>query len=102
VLLFAAAAALSALRGWPDMFRRSAAIPQNFKELRGRALKGFKVAAPRESVARGHGGWSTAIPCSIRSSARSKSRIRTVAAAAAAYEQARTLIARRKPRCFRP
>ena len=49
-LLFAAAVALSACEVGPDYVPALAPGTQNFKELRGRALAGFKVATPRESV----------------------------------------------------
>ena len=50
MLLCAAAVALSACEVGPDYVPALAPVPQNFKELRGRALAGFKVATPRESV----------------------------------------------------
>ena len=92
VLLFAAAAALSACEVGPDYVPALAAIPQNFKELRGRALKGFKVAAPRESV--DAGPWWLVYRDPVLDSLERQVEIsnQTVAAAAAAYEQARTLI----------
>ena len=92
VLLFAAAAALSACEVGPDYVPALAPIPQNFKELRGRALKGFKVAAPRESV--DAGPWWLVYRDPVLNSLERQVEIsnQTVAAAAAAYEQARTLI----------
>jgi len=92
VLLFAAAAALSACEVGPDYVPALAPIPQNFKELRGRALKGFKVAAPRESV--DAGPWWLVYRDPVLDSLERQVEIsnQTVAAAAAAYEQARTLI----------
>ena len=92
VLLFAAALALSACEVGPDYVPALAPIPQNFKELRGRALKGFKLAAPRESV--DAGPWWLVYRDPVLDSLERQVEIsnQTVAAAAAAYEQARTLI----------
>ncbi|MGC1860398.1 MAG: transporter, partial [Methylocystis sp.] len=91
-LLFAAAVALSACEVGPDYVPALAPIPQNFKELRGRALNGFKVAAPRESV--DAGPWWLVYRDPVLDSLERQVEIsnQTVAAAAAAYEQARTLI----------
>ena len=92
VLLFAAAVALSACEVGPDYVPALAPVPQNFKELRGRALEGFKVATPRESV--DAGPWWLVYRDPVLDSLERQVEIsnQTVAAAAAAYEQARTLI----------
>ncbi len=92
VLLFAAAVALSACEVGPDYVPALAPVPQNFKELRGRALAGFKVATPRESV--DAGPWWLVYRDPVLDSLERQVEIsnQTVAAAAAAYEQARTLI----------
>ena len=90
-LLFAAVA-LSACEVGPDYVPALAPVPENFKELRGRALKGFKVAAPRDSV--DAGPWWQVYKDPVLDSLERQVEIsnQTVAAAAAAYEQARTLI----------
>jgi NodT family efflux transporter outer membrane factor (OMF) lipoprotein len=71
----------------PDYFREAAPVSTNFKE-----IKGWKVATPRDSVARG-AWWSPyrdpRLDLLLRQVEISN---QTVAASAAAYEQARALV----------
>ena len=92
LVAFRGGVALSACEVGPDYVPALAPVPQNFKELRGKALKGFKVAAPRESV--DAGPWWLVYKDPVLDSLERQMEIsnQTVAAAAAAYEQARTLI----------
>jgi NodT family efflux transporter outer membrane factor (OMF) lipoprotein len=86
------AIALSACTVGPDYVPATAPTPEDFKELRGKAFKGWKVAAPRDSV--DTGPWWQAYRDPMLDSLETQVEIsnQTVAAAAAAYEQARTLI----------
>ncbi len=92
VLLLVAAGALSACSVGPDYVPALASVPEKFKELHGRALRGFKIATPQESV--DAGPWWLVYRDPVLDSLERQVEIsnQTVAAAAAAYEQARTLI----------
>ena len=50
VLVLVASGTFSACSVGPDYVPALTPIPEKFKELHGRALKGFKLATPRESV----------------------------------------------------
>lgn len=84
--------ALSACSVGPEYVPASAPVPEKFKELNGRALKGYKVATPQECV--DAGPWWLVYRDGTLDSLERQVEInnQTVAAAAAAYEQARTLI----------
>ncbi len=92
--LFAPAmlAALSACTVGPDYTPAAAPNPEKFKELKGKLLKGWKVATPSESV--DPSAWWTVYHDPKLDALERQVEIsnQTVAQAAAAYEQARTLI----------
>ncbi len=89
---FALAAVLGGCSVGPDYTPPSSPIPDNYKELKGKALKGWKLATPHDSVDSGY--WWTVYKDPLLDSLERQVEIsnQTVAAAAAAYEQARTLI----------
>jgi NodT family efflux transporter outer membrane factor (OMF) lipoprotein len=76
----------------PDYVPPPAATPEKFKELKGAALKGWKLATPRDSVDAG-AWWSVhKDPTLDALEAQVEISNQSVVAAAEAYEQARTLI----------
>jgi NodT family efflux transporter outer membrane factor (OMF) lipoprotein len=90
--VFATLVTLSACSVGPDYVPASAPVPEKFKEAKGRALKGYKIATPQDCV--DAGPWWQAYRDRLLDSLERQVEInnQTVAAAAAAYEQARTLI----------
>ena len=91
-MVLVASGTFSACSVGPDYVPALTPIPEKFKELHGRALKGFKLATPRESV--DAESWWRIYKDPVLDSLERRVEIsnQTVAAAAAAYEQARTLI----------
>jgi NodT family efflux transporter outer membrane factor (OMF) lipoprotein len=91
-LLFALAAGVASCTVGPDYVPASAPLPDNFKELKGKTLKGWKLAAPYDCV--DSGPWWAVYKDPLLDSLERQVEIsnQTVAAAAASYEQARTLI----------
>ncbi len=85
-------ASMTACTVGPDYVPASAPVPEKFKELKGKTLKGWKLATPYDCV--DAGPWWLVYKDSTLDSLERQVEIsnQTVAAAAASYEQARTLI----------
>ncbi|MGA8171571.1 MAG: efflux transporter outer membrane subunit [Methylocystis sp.] len=94
------AVTLSSCTVGPDYNVVSAPVPEKFKELKGKLLKGWKLAAPRESV--DTSAWWAVYRDPTLDALERQVEIsnQTVAAAAAAYEQARTLIRQAQAQLF--
>ena len=88
----ALAGATAACSVGPDYVPALAPIPEKFKELKGKELKGWKVAAPRESVDADAWWLVYKDPCLDALERQVEISNQTVASAAAAYEEARTSI----------